>query len=157
HEEMRNGNRLLFLSTSQAVAANVVRADRLPVQHAQAYRFDSVEVKKSVRIDGLFLPLKANLPLYFVEVQFQRRADFYGNLFAKVFWFLQENDPAQEWLAVAIFPSRGAEPQKVGPYEELLQSNRVKRIYLDEIQMVADPSISLGILRLVSAPTDQTR
>ena len=44
----------------------------LPAERARAYRFDSVEVKKSFRIDGLFLPRKASLPLYFVEVQFRR-------------------------------------------------------------------------------------
>ena len=28
----------------------------LPPEQAQGYRFDSVELKKSLRIDGLFLP-----------------------------------------------------------------------------------------------------
>jgi predicted transposase YdaD len=37
----------------------------LPPQRARRYRFDSVEVKKSFRIDGLFLPSQADLPLYF--------------------------------------------------------------------------------------------
>src|SRR4051812_17606341 len=78
----------------------------LPAARADSYRFDSVELKKSLRIDGLFLPKKSRLPLYFVEVQFQRVKTFYANLFAKVFCYLEENDPAQEWVAVAIFPTR---------------------------------------------------
>ena len=60
----------------------------LPPARAAAYQFNSVEVKKSFRIDGLFAPKKAGLPVYFVEVQFQRQAKFYANLFAKVFWYL---------------------------------------------------------------------
>ena len=68
----------------------------LPAVRAKSYRFDSVELKKSFRIDGLFVPNKRTLPLYFVEVQFQRLQTFYANLFAKVFCYLEENDPKQE-------------------------------------------------------------
>jgi predicted transposase/invertase (TIGR01784 family) len=109
----------------------------LPAERARAYRFDSVEVKKSLRIDGIFLPRRLKLPLYFVEVQFRSLATFYANLFAKVFWYLEENDPAQDWLAVAVFPSRNVEPKNLAPYQELLQSRRVRRIYLNEYPMPA--------------------
>jgi predicted transposase/invertase (TIGR01784 family) len=129
----------------------------LPTDQARAYRFDSVEVKKSLRIDGLFLPLEPGLPLYFVEIQFQHLASFYANLFAKVFCFLEENDPGQAWIAVAIFGSRGAEPVHRGPYEELLQSSRVKRIYLDEFPMPPDPPFGLGLLQLISAPEEDVK
>ena len=61
----------------------------LPAERARVYRFDSVELKKSFRIDGLFRPQEAGLPLYFVEVQFQRSAKFYANLFAKAFCYLE--------------------------------------------------------------------
>ena len=121
----------------------------LPAELARTYRFDSVELKKSLRIDGLFLPTKPNLPLYFVEVQFQTSARFYANLFGKVFWYLEENDPAQDWLAVAVFPNRSAEPKHLRPYEELVHSQRVKRIYLNEHPISDDPPPGLGILQLV--------
>src|ERR1700730_11631339 len=88
----------------------------LPAARAKSYRFDSVELKKAFRIDGLFVPKRATLPLYFVEVQFQRLAKFYANLFAKVFCYLEENDPKQEWFAVAIFPSRAEDLQDAGRY-----------------------------------------
>src|SRR5438445_2362449 len=129
----------------------------LPPQRARRYRFDSVEVKKSFRIDGLFLPSKSGLPLYFVEVQFRRSPTFYANLFAKVFCYLEENDPAQEWLAVAVFPSRSMEPRQLGPYEDLLQSARVRRIYLDKHPMPANPPVGVGILQLLSAPIQEVR
>jgi predicted transposase/invertase (TIGR01784 family) len=126
-----------------------------PPQRARRYRFESVEVKKSFRIDGLYLPRKAGLPLYFVEVQFRRSPAFYANLFAKVFCYLEENDPSQEWLAVAVFPSRRMEPTQLGPYEDLLRSKRVRRIYLDRHPMPTDPPVGLGILQLLSAPVRQ--
>jgi predicted transposase/invertase (TIGR01784 family) len=129
----------------------------LPAARAKSYRFDSVELKKAFRIDGLFVPKRATLPLYIVEVQFQRLAKFYANLFAKVFCYLEENDPKQEWFAVAIFPSRTEEPIHLGAYEDLLQSKRVKRIYLDAVPVTANPPLGLGILHLLSAPMDQVQ
>jgi predicted transposase/invertase (TIGR01784 family) len=129
----------------------------LPPERALAYRFDSVEVKKSFRIDGIFLPNENILPVMLVEVQFQPLATFYANLFGKVFWYLEENDPGQEWIAVAIFGSRSVEPSQLGPYEDLLRSPRVKRIYLDEVAMPTDPPLGLGLLQLVSAPENEMK
>jgi predicted transposase/invertase (TIGR01784 family) len=119
----------------------------LPGEQAREYRFDSVEVKKAFRIDGLMAPKQRSLPLFFVEVQFQRTPKFYANLFGKVFWYLEENDPGQEWLAAAIFADRSMEPKYLGPYKELLNSERVKRIYLDEHPMPAELSFGLSILQ----------
>src|SRR5215204_1034534 len=77
----------------------------IPGERARDYHFDSVELKKSLRIDGVFLPSNGTLPLYFVEVQTYYLAKFYANLFAKVFGYLDENQPTQDWYAVAIFSS----------------------------------------------------
>ena len=129
----------------------------LPPERASAYRFDSVELKKSLRIDGLFLPKKPGLPLYFVEVQFQRSPKFYANLFAKVFCFLEENDPGQDWATVALFESRRTEPLQLGPYDALLNSRHVVRIYLDELTVPADPPFGLGLLQLVSVSEPEVK
>src|SRR3954453_11389040 len=129
----------------------------LPAARAKAYRFDSVEVKKAFRIDGLFVPKKGKQPVYFVEVQFQRSAKSYANLFAKVFSYLEENDPMQEWGALAIFPTRHEDLKHPGPYEDFLQSKRVRRIYLDELVLPAEISPGLGILKLVSLPLDEVK
>jgi predicted transposase/invertase (TIGR01784 family) len=128
-----------------------------PPERARAYRFDSVELKKAFRIDGLFQPNKPGLPLYFLEVQYQPLPTFYANLFAKVFCYLEENDPAQDWMAVAIFPSRSAEPKQLEPYAVLLDSTKVARIYLDEYPTPADPPVGLGILQLVSADKSKVK
>ncbi len=121
----------------------------LPAANAKAYRFDSVELKKAFRIDGLFLPNRRTLPLYFVEVRFQRLQSFYANRFAKVFSYLDENDSKQEWFAVAIFSSRKEEPKHLGPYEDLLRSKRVKRIYLEDVIKAKNPPVGLGMLQLL--------
>jgi predicted transposase/invertase (TIGR01784 family) len=129
----------------------------LPDELARWYHFDAVELKKALRIDGLLQPTKPGLPLYFVEVQTYSLATFYANLFAKVFCFLQENDPAQDWAAVAIFSSRGVEPKHRRPYDALLRSDHVHRIYLDELPMSANSPLGLRILQLVSAPEGAMR
>jgi len=127
-----------------------------PSLRAKSYRFDSVELKKSFRIDGLFVPKRHSMPVYFVEVQFQRLERLYANLFAKVFSYLNENRPGQDWRAVAIFPSRREEPTRHKPYDDLLASRRFKRIYLEEMVVPADPPLGLGIVRLINAPEDET-
>ena len=127
-----------------------------PLTRIADYRFDALEVKKSYRLDGLFVPIRRNLPLYFVEVQFQRTPGFYANLFAKVFSYLEANDPVQEWMAIAIFPNRAAEPKRRGPYEDLLASPRVRRIYLDKLSVAGQAPPGLTILQLASSTQNET-
>ena len=125
---------------------------------AAAYRFDSVELKQtSVRMDGLWKPIKfsSKLPLYFGEVQFQKNPNFYSNLFSKVFWYLDKNKPGQNWRAVAIFGQRSLEPKELEPYQELLDSPKVIRIYLDELAKKKTTSLGINIVQLVVANAEQ--
>jgi predicted transposase/invertase (TIGR01784 family) len=122
-----------------------------PLSLVADYRFDAMEIKKSYRLDGLFVPRRKNLPLYFVEVQFQRRKRFYANLFAKVFSYLEANNPDQEWMAIALFGNRVCEPKSPKTYEEFLQSKRVRRIYLDELSLSDAVPPGLTVLQLASA------
>jgi predicted transposase/invertase (TIGR01784 family) len=124
---------------------------------AADYRFAAEEIKKkSYRLDGLFVPTKANLPLYFVEVHFRRDRRFYANLFAKVFAYLENNDPAQDWMAVAVFANRAIEPKKQGPYKDLIASPRVRRVYLAELKPPAEAAAGLAILQALMAPESDT-
>jgi predicted transposase/invertase (TIGR01784 family) len=127
-----------------------------PLTRVADYRFDALEVKKSYRLDGLFVPARADLPVYFVEVQFQRARRFYANLFAKVFSYLEANDPEQEWMAVALFPNRAAEPKRQEPYDDLLASRRVRRIYLDELKTSGGAPPGLTILQMATSAQNET-
>ena len=80
-----------------------------PLSRVADYRFEALEIKKSYRLDGLCVPARTDLPVYFVEVQFQRKRAFYPNFFAKIFSYLEANEPGQEWMAVALFPNRATE------------------------------------------------
>lgn len=119
---------------------------------ASRYTFKSIEVKElSFRIDGLFVPKRTGDVLYIVEVQFQRDEHFYPRVFAETFLYLRQYAPAQEWKAVAVFPNREAEPKNQAPYRELLESRRVRRIYLNELKS-SGTETGLNILKLVVEP-----
>jgi predicted transposase/invertase (TIGR01784 family) len=69
---------------------------------------------------------------------------------------LEANDPNQDWRAVALFADRAAEPSPQPPYEDLLASPRVHRIYLDELTTVGAAAPGLTLLQLVTAPKQET-
>src|SRR5260221_9582301 len=96
-----------------------------PTSTAASYRFDAVEVKKSYRLDGLFIPSRRDLPLYFVEAQFRRNAQFYTNLFAKVYSYLEKQRSNQDWQAVALFENRQMEPKSLPSCEVLVNSRHL--------------------------------
>jgi predicted transposase/invertase (TIGR01784 family) len=65
---------------------------------AQSYDFSSREIKELARtFDGIFLPVQnqAELPIYFVEVQFQSKPDFYSRFFTEIFVYLGQYKPEQ--------------------------------------------------------------
>ena len=58
---------------------------------------------------------------------------------------------------MAVFASRAEEPKHLTPYEDLLASKRLKRIYLDELRTLRNPPVGLGVLQLVFATVSQAR
>lgn len=128
-----------------------------PINEANTYRFESFELKQTAfRIDGLFLPIEENSsqPLYFLEVQFRRDPKIYANLFAEVFIYLNKNEPTQDWRAVVIYETRSQEPTQLTPYQELLNSPKVTRVYLDELPKETFNSLGTGIIQLVVCEED---
>ena len=121
-------------------------------EQATAYQFSSREIKELARrFDGIFLPSEraTNLPIYFVEVQFQSKSDFYWRFFTEIFVYLGQYKPNNDWCAVAVFASRNLDPGVPNQYRGLLMSKQVKFVYLDEVEMPAEPSLGLGIVELI--------
>ncbi len=127
----------------------------LPESEAQEYVFQSVELKQAAfRIDATFQPKDESRPTYFVEVQFQRDKKFYRRFFAETFLHLHQHD-VQDWRGVVIFPSKKIEPPFKN-YEELIESGRVKRIYLDELPKTERHLPQVEIFRLMIADEQET-
>jgi predicted transposase/invertase (TIGR01784 family) len=125
-----------------------------PTENAQGYNFTSVEVKeKAFRFDGIFMPDSLQKPIYFVEVQFQNKPEFYWELIAEINIYLNQYKPQQDWQAIALFAKRSLDVEVLTPYQqELVNSGRIKRIYLDEIPL---GSIGMGLIELILSQETQ--
>jgi predicted transposase/invertase (TIGR01784 family) len=123
-----------------------------PQPGAANYQFTSQEVKQlSFRLDGLFIPLRedSQQPLYLVEVQFQPDDTLYYRLFAELFLFLKQYQPPHPWQIVVIYPHRGVEREQSLHFGEILNLSSVRRIYLDELPYRNNPSLGIGVIKLV--------
>jgi predicted transposase/invertase (TIGR01784 family) len=119
-----------------------------PTENAKDYQFTSVEVKeKAFRFDGIFMTDSVEKPIYFVEVQFQAKPDFYWELIAEINIYLNQFKPVQDWQGVALFAKRSLDVGELTAYQqELINSGRIKRIYLDELP---PGSIGMGLIELI--------
>ncbi len=67
-----------------------------PPSLANLYEFSSQEIKELARtFDSIFLPSENALyqPIYFAEVQFQPKSNFYSRLFAEIFVYFDNINP----------------------------------------------------------------
>ncbi len=129
-----------------------------PPTNARLYEFSSVELKQTAfRIDGVFTPVQetAQLPVYFLEVQFQTDPQFYRRFFAEIFLYLRQNPNVILWRAVMVYAQRSNEPNDFQPYQALLNSPQVQRIYLNELELQPSPSLGLLVLQLIVETEDQ--
>jgi len=122
---------------------------------ASSYEFSSREIKELARrFDGILLPdANPDLPIYFVEVQFQEKADFYWRFFTEIFVYLGQYRPTQDWCAVAVFASKKIAPEVPVQYRGL--SQQLKIVYLDEL--TDSPSLGLNIVQLVVGSKDSAK
>jgi len=127
---------------------------------AQNYQFVTEELKEiSLTLDGLLIPQAdyEHNPLYFIEVQFQKKQNFYPRLFAEIFTYLYQKEVTLPWQAVVIFPTKNIEVEPSGAYQELMESNRVIHIYIDEIINNFQQNSELDLFRLFQSPLEETK
>ena len=127
-----------------------------PASDALHYKLDAIEFKQtSVRLDGVFYPNESAAgPVYIWEAQYYPSDTVYANVMSKVGRFLEHGDPAQDWVAVIIYPSRSMEQKNLRPYRCLLESDQVLRIYLDELPPAPADQFEMGVLELIAAKPD---
>lgn len=126
-------------------------------QNAEGYRFESVGVKEpKFEIDGVFLPQKEPGVVYVCEVQFQEDSELYERLFGELFlYFYRNRQRFSNWQAVIIYPSRSTEQSETLPYQALLNSDQVHRIYLNELGDIDSLSIGIGLMVLTTLSEKQ--
>ncbi|BCX12446.1 MAG: hypothetical protein KatS3mg067_1384 [Thermosynechococcus sp.] len=128
--------------------------DLLGTDTPQGYRFDSVELKQTAfRIDGVFVPPDPAGTVYFCEVQFQRDNTFYERFFAEIFLYLRlYRSTFADWQAVVIYPNRQTEQESFDPYDLLVHSPRLRRVYLNELGSPESLPLSVGLMQLMVLP-----
>jgi predicted transposase YdaD len=88
-----------------------------------------------------------------VEVQFQPKPEFYWEFITEINIYLNQYKPQQDWQAVALFAKRSLDVEVLTNYQqELVNSGRIKRIYLDEIP---SGSIGMGLIELIVSKENQ--
>lgn len=128
-----------------------------PPANPDRYRFDSVAVKEpKFEIDGVFLPASADGVVYFCEVQFQKDEQLYERTFAESFlYFYRNRSRFGNWQTVIIYPTRSIEQSNIQPYSALLNSDRVHRIYLNELGNIRTLPIWVALMVLTTIAESQ--
>ena len=128
-----------------------------PIADAEGYQFTTAEIKeKAFRFDGIFIPTTDDKPIFFLEVQFQPKNDFYWEYLSEIFLYLNQYRPANKWQAVAIFAKRNCEPEIIEHVQEMITSNRIIRVYLEDWLQQEVNSLTIAIIQLILAPEAQT-
>jgi predicted transposase/invertase (TIGR01784 family) len=127
-----------------------------PIAEAEGYEFSSVEVKeKAFRFDGIFSPKAKDKPIYLIEVQFQQKEDFYWEYLSEIYLYLNQYRPEQEWQAIAIFARRSYEPEPRSHVQEMLDCQRIRRVYLEDLLDRETDSFAIGIIQLILSSESQ--
>jgi predicted transposase/invertase (TIGR01784 family) len=123
-----------------------------PPADAHEYIFQSIEVKEtSFRIDGVFLPPTPEGLIFFCEAQFQPDATLYERLVSEIgIYAFRYRDEFRDWRALVIYPSRSTEQSRLETVQDLIDSGRITRIYLDELAETEDSSIGVRLMLLTT-------
>jgi predicted transposase/invertase (TIGR01784 family) len=125
---------------------------------ASDYRFDSVAVKEpTFEIDGVFLPPESSIGVvYFCEVQFQKDEFLYERVFGESFlYFYRNRKRFSNWQAVLIYPNRTTEQSDIVPYQALLNSDQVHRVYLEELGDIQKLPLGVALMVLTTVQEEQ--
>jgi len=146
----------LFYQLFQSFHSLLFELIERPISEAEGYEFSSVEVKeKAFRFDGIFIPATNDKPFFLIEVQFQPKEDFYWEFLSEIFLYLNQYRPKQEWQAVAIFARRSFEPEIPNYVREIIASNRIVRVYLDDWLDRETDSFAIAIVQLILSSESQ--
>jgi predicted transposase/invertase (TIGR01784 family) len=128
-------------------------------KNANRYRFDSVAVKEAkFEIDGVFLPPKSKNPgpVYFVEVQFQKDEMLYERALSESsLYFYRNRKKFSNWQIIVIYPSRKMEQTEIIPFESMLNSGKIYRVYLNELGDIS--KLPLWVALMVLTTLDETQ
>src|SRR5713226_4203318 len=119
----------------------------LAADTAARYEYKALEFKEtSHRVDGVFLPKEAGLPLYFLEVQFYPLPSVFADLLTKVYTYLKQHDPGQSFCGVVLFANRSLEPEELTPYQ--LSTRPLPRNIAKKLSVSKQCALYYGVTQL---------
>jgi predicted transposase YdaD len=65
-------------------------------------------------------------------------------------------DEFRDWRALVIYPSRSIEQSRLDTVQDIIDSGRITRIYLDELAETEDPSIGIRLMLLTTLSQQQS-
>lgn len=142
----------IFYALFQSTPAILLELAGRSPQAANQYDFRSVELKQTAfRIDGLLLPQPqaCDQTVLFTEVQFQPDPELYHRFFGELFLYLRQYPNTADWQGILIYPQRSVQPPASPLYQVLLDSAKVRQVYLDELGDIGQLPLSLSMVRLI--------
>ena len=92
-----------------------------------------------------------------IEVQFQKNEKFYLEFLAEIFLYLNQSEIIEDWKAIAIFAKRSLEPKVPTHVQDLIASDWILRVYLEDWLDRETDSFGIGIVQLILAPRTKTK
>jgi predicted transposase/invertase (TIGR01784 family) len=130
-----------------------------PPENADEYTFDAIEVKETAfRLDGVFRPPNPAGIVYFCEVQFQLDELLYERMDSETRIYIYRNrERFFNWRSVVIYPTRSVEQSRRETVQDLLDSGRITRVYLDELGDISNLPTGLGLMVLTTLEGDEAK
>jgi predicted transposase/invertase (TIGR01784 family) len=96
--------------------------------------------------------------VYFCEVQFQLDELLYERMLSEITIYTYRNrERFANWQAVVIYPTRNTEQSRLEMVWDLLESGRIRRVYLDELGEVEDLPTGLGLMVLTTLEGEKAK
>ncbi len=150
----------LFYRLFQERPATAFELAERPMPAGCGYSLHAEELKDTAqRLDGVLIPDcdRPEVPLAFVEAQFYADPGFYGRWLSGIFRYLHRHRVQRPWWGLVVFPDRTVDVGCTVPYQGLLASGQLRRVYLEELLGEETPA-SLGrrLARLVVLDRERT-
>jgi predicted transposase/invertase (TIGR01784 family) len=96
--------------------------------------------------------------VYFCEVQFQLDELLYERMLSEITIYTYRNrERFANWQAVVIYPTRNTEQSRLEMVWDLLESGRIRRVYLDELGEIEDLPTGLGLMVLTTLEGEKAK
>jgi predicted transposase YdaD len=80
----------------------------------------------------------------------------YERLFDEaLLYFYRNRDRFSDWQAVVVYPSRSLEQSQIKPYRALLESDKVHRVYLNELGAIEQLPLGVALMVLTTFQESQ--